>query len=239
MKDSFTEIINLTIAALILLIVLSTCEDSHAKTRIAVIDTGFDSKYTGKVNLCSSGHKDFTGTGIQDTHGHGTHVAGLIAQNALDYCLVIIKFYDKNSNSFKSSISALKWAIAQDVDIINYSAGGTEPNELERKYVVQALDKGILVVAAAGNEASNLAVTAYYPAAYDRRAIVVGNLTESGTRAPTSNYDGPVDLMVIGTNRKSLNGTMSGTSQSTAIVTGVIAQQIYKRKLSKRYDIFK
>lgn len=212
--------------------------------KIAVIDTGFNkAKYGDKVNLCDGMHKGFNGSkAFTDTHGHGTHIAGLIAKNAGEnYCLVIANYYNRvnGKGNLLGTIKAFEFAIANNVDIINYSGGGIEPSDFEKAVVKKALDKGIIVVAAAGNNSSNLKYKTYYPAMYDKRIVVVGNLTKKGRRSPSSNYSGPVDLMVTGTQVRSLNGKMTGTSQSAAIVSGRIAKELYNRKVFEHnYEIF-
>ena len=236
MKQFFKDIIFIIVISFVVLIVAYTCGISAAKAntiKIAVIDTGFNNKYEDKVKLCNTGHRDFTGTGLHDNHGHGTHISGLIAENAINnYCIMILKSYDPvDGGSIANSTLAIEWAILQGADIINYSGGGLSANSREKKAVLKALDAGIIIVAAAGNEHANLSHTAYYPASYDKRIVVVGNLTKDGRRAPSSSFGGPTDLMVRGTNIRGINGTMTGTSQSTAIVTGRIAKQLYTRKV--------
>lgn len=222
---------------LILLLSLFGSLNSNALIKVAVIDTGFDfnSKWTTQPKLCTTGHKDFTGTGIQDTHGHGTHIAGLIAKYAKDsdYCLIILKFWDKSSNiGVQSTIDAFKWAVDLKVDYINYSAGGTEFNRQERDAVLNALNANITVVVAAGNEGKSYDKQAYYPALYDSRIVVVGNVDTNGKWHSSSNYGKQVDVVEMGVNVLSLglNSTyavLTGTSQATAIHTGKL---LYKFK---------
>ncbi len=195
--------------------------------RIAVIDTGFHPSKIGQVNLCPKGHKDFTGTGIQDTNGHGTHVSGLINKNAqnADYCQLIFKFWSKEkedkNDGFGPTILAFKEAMKDKVDIINYSAGGEYYSHSEALVIKQVLDSGIVIVAAAGNNRQNLDRHChFFPACYDKRIIVAGNLREDGKRNPSSNYGNIVDVWVNGTNQESLGLTLTGTSMSAAIVSG-------------------
>lgn len=240
---------NILIITLILLLSLI----AKAETiRIAVIDTGFDfnSKITKHVKLCKTGHKDLTNTGLHDTNGHGTHIASLIATEAKnsDYCLIIIKYYDASHKGYIStgelSALAISWAIQQKVDIINYSSGGTGYVAVEKMFVDKALDNGIIFVAAAGNESTDLNKGHYYPAMYDKRIIVVGNVDKNGRRSPSSNFNGPTDLSVIGENVEAacLNERyckMTGTSQSTAKVTGRVINQVYMRQvLRHNYEFF-
>lgn len=217
-----------------LIIALASINGYADQVKIAVIDTGFDKKYEKQVKLCKTGHKSFVGdNSTQDNHGHGTHIAGLIAKNSkVDYCLVIIKYFDPlhRGNNLLNTILAFEHAIAQDVDMINYSGGGIESSDVEKKVILKALNKNIVIVAAAGNEGKDFKDQTYYPAMYDKRIIVVGNLTKNNKgkviRAPSSNYGKEVDLQVFGTRVQSLNGPMTGTSQSTAIVTGRIAKHV-------------
>lgn len=209
--------------------------------KIAVIDTGFDTasewNKDSKPTLCDGEHKDFSRTGsIMDKHGHGTHIAGLIHKHIgnINYCLIIYKFYDpKGLHNGKAMIQSIKAAIKAKVDIINISGGGVDPIAEEKKVIKQALDQGIVVVAAAGNESNN---KPYYPAHYDSRIVVVGNVNVLGQRAPTSNFGPVVDGTEIGENVLSISlgnsyKNMTGTSQSTAIATGKIAKELYTYKL--------
>ena len=101
--------------------------------KIAVVDTGLDRNDPrfSKV-LCKMGHRNFAdgSNDTRDTHGHGTHIVGLIKQYAGEsgYCLVILKFYDENAKGDKNlenSIEAFKWASQIGVDRINFSGRGS------------------------------------------------------------------------------------------------------------------
>lgn len=136
--------------------------------RVAVIDTGFDFKSTWqnianitRPILCEGGvHRDFTGANnINDNHGHGTHITGIIAKYAehANYCLIIIKNYDpeivhNERNTIQSLVKSMEYAIQLNVDIINYSGGGDMFSLQEYNVVKKVLNKGILLVTAAGNE---------------------------------------------------------------------------------------
>lgn len=213
---------------------LWAAECSSKELRVAVIDTGIDN-YIGKI--CDNGNIDFSGQGHADSVGHGTHVAGLIIKNAgkSNFCLYNIKYYDPmmpNGTSSKAMISALKKAIELNVDIINISGGGFEPITEERELIIQALNKGIRIVVAAGNETTNLDDGCnYFPACYDSRLYVVGNLTKLKTRNHRSNYGSIVKNWEVGTDVISTlpngkNGELTGTSQATAIFTGKMIKRI-------------
>lgn len=216
---------------------------------VAVIDTGFDFKSDWKKEMqlnpglkkprmCKYGSKDYTGLGIEDHHGHGTHVSGIIAQYAdgENYCIVMMKFYDHdqdNMDHLTFESKAFQRAINLKVDIINYSGGGVEKSDRECALIKKALDAGIIVVAAAGNEASDLNKVPYYPAMCDKRVTVVANVGEDGKLVQTSNYSNDVEknsttlykekgqgvLSILPNNS---SGSMTGTSQAAAIKTGKI-----------------
>lgn len=245
--------------------------DTARKVRVAVIDTGIAPEMMTSNTLCHFGHKDFTGKGLADNHGHGTHISGVIDQYAKnfilgqngngqkleevklpEYCQIILKYYDPKGpgdDNLKNTIKAFRWAIDNKVNIINYSGGGEVYSEEERKVVVEALDKGIIVVAAAGNENNNIDKYKYYPAMYDKRIYVVGNLVKSVVRKPSknkdeligysSNYGLSVNTWEIGTqvlsrlpsrSRGFSFGYMSGTSQATAVKSGKIVREMLQTK---------
>lgn len=235
-----------TILLCTLAMTLLTSTTAYATTKIAVIDTGFDfnSKWSIQPKLCATGHKDFTGYGIQDVHGHGTHIAGLIAKYAgdADYCLVIIKFFHNElakNNNVVSSIQAINYAVDQNVDVLNLSMGGVSFISEEYNAVKRALDAHILIIAAAGNEGKDFDKQTYYPALYDDRIVVVGAIDKNADRVPSSNYGNKVDAVeqgesVLSTVPNNSYSRMTGTSQATAIHTGKTVKQL--DKIKKLYD---
>ena len=178
---------------------------------------------------------------LTDNHGHGTHIAGIIGAvggNGIGISgvaprvsLMTLKYYDPKApgrNNLMNTVRALKYAIDQGVDVINYSGGGLEPSPAEKKLIEQAHRKGILVVAAAGNEKSNSDIHGYYPADYSYDNIIsVTAYDQSENILPTSNYGAKtVDIAAPGNNIYSTlpgggYGYMTGTSQATAFVSGV------------------
>lgn len=220
--------------------------------KVAVVDTGLDRNDPrfSKV-LCKMGHRNFvTGsTNTYDSHGHGTHIAGLIKQNAGEggYCLVILKYFDENADSqtnFQNSIAAFRWAAQIGVDIVNFSAGGPTANPLERQAIASSV-KTVFVVAA-GNEAKDMTLpeNRYYPASYELpNLFVVGNVNQAGTRSPSSNYGDPRIIWEVGEKVRSTmpcvnsqgglhydcEGDMTGTSQATAVHTGKLIKKVLRR----------
>lgn len=204
---------------------------SESRTKIAIIDSGIHSSDLLQPFLCQSGHKDLTGTGLSDTVGHGTHIAGIIANsiNKKTHCLVIIKSYHAAHSGYvnlRHYVQAVRYAIQQNVKFINISGGGTSYSDEEYGLLNLAVSRGITVVAAAGNDSFNLGRKCdFYPACYPIRSksfYVVGNM--DGERLHhSSNYGGPVTHCTRGTDIKAVGMVMTGTSQATARVMGMIA----------------
>ena len=168
-----------------------------------------------------------------DTHGHGTHVSGIIRSVYPDVKILALKYYNAKASgqdNLNSTIEALRYAVNSGVSIINYSGGGPEPSLEELRILKLAIKKDILIIAAAGNEESNIdnKKNAYYPASYNLENIVT--VTAHDYRAqmlPSSNFGRKtVDISAPGKRIRSSypggkSGFLTGTSQATAFVTGV------------------
>ena len=209
---------------------------------IAVVDTGIDAATNTK--LCKYGHKSFVDLyPLRDNGGHGTHVAGLIKKYAGkgNYCIVSVKWWAPHLPPEVASENmrrAIAYANNINADFINVSGGGNTPSSGERAVVEQALNRKATFVVAAGNEYSNLDNQCdYFPACYDKRLVVVGNLHDSIqlNREPSSNFGSYVNRWEVGTNVVSdfpgkRKAVLTGTSQAAAIATG----KLVRLKLSSR-----
>ncbi|MCK5074371.1 MAG: S8 family serine peptidase [Bacteriovoracaceae bacterium] len=216
---------------------------------VAVIDTGIDPNHNflakniflhnGKISQNRFG-LDFSKNSKNkfrpiDTHGHGTHVSGIIKSVYPDVKLLVLKYFNPEASgkdNLNSTIEALRYAVNAGVDIINYSGGGPEPALEELRILKIAEKKGILIVAASGNEESNIDIksNAYYPASYGLSNIVtVSAYDENLNILAASNYGKhSVDIFAPGYRIKSSlpnnrSGYRTGTSQATAFVSGVAA----------------
>lgn len=203
---------------------------AFAQTRVVVLDTGLDINDSRlATHLCDGGHKDFTGTTLNDVNGHGTHVTGLIEQYAenSDYCLIIVKYYkeDSKNGNMKAYMEALQYSFGLNPDMINFSGSGPEFSEDERLEIVN--HPGTILVAAAGNDGKDLDTTKFYPGCYNEtNVITVGSIDWlTGHRSRFSNYGSYVHAWEVGEWVKSTlpggkDGYMQGTSQAAAIRTG-------------------
>lgn len=219
------------------------------KITIGVIDTGFGYNMQSlmETHLCKYGHRDLTSdqqfanfnTKAKvplDLMGHGTNIVGLIEKYANKedtYCFVVIKWYsgkvgvEEKDNALEG---AIQYAVNLKVDIMNISAGGSGYRPKEYKAIVEYLDSGGLVSAAAGNDGANLDIPGnnYYPAMYDKRIMVVGNIYLNGSRVESSNYGMVVKYWETGYRANAFGLTLTGTSQSCAIHTGKVVNKLRK-----------
>jgi subtilisin family serine protease len=215
---------------------------------VAVVDTGIQGDHAflakniyvvGGKNTATNYGVDFSGEKVTNTptdqHGHGTHVAGIVKSIFPDVKILALKYYNPKASgqaNLDATIRALQYAVDNNVDVINYSGGGPEASIEELRVLKAAEKKGILVIAAAGNERSNIDDKrhAYYPASYGLSNIItVGAHDDSLNIIPSSNWGkNTVDIAAPGHRIRSAipqngAGYMTGTSQATAFVTGVAA----------------
>ena len=135
---------------------------------VCIVDTGIDLSHPDLAHLELAGWKDFISNRGEpyDDQGHGTAMAGiLVAENRLpgiapDVDLFIAKAISKSGIGTDEDIAeAVDWCTDNGVDIISLSLGGTqgidwifiETDALEAA-VDRAIDQGVFVVAAAGND---------------------------------------------------------------------------------------
>lgn len=177
---------------------------------------------------------------IEDLHGHGTHVSGLIVSHGLEpvkgetpdlqvKIMVLKNYHLKPEQNLNATVEAIKYAVDNNVDIINFSGGGALPSRDEYAALLQAQKKNIWVVTAAGNEGHNSDVDGFYPASYGLKNIIaVGSTDSFGLRLPSSNYGSHVKFMIPGEQVFSALpqnhwGRLTGTSQAAARLTGYLA----------------
>lgn len=196
---------------------------------------------------------------LDDNHGHGTHIAGIIGAEAgngkgitgiaPEVSLMILKYYDPKvpgTDNLKNTIAAIRYAVKMGAHIINYSGGGTEYSQEEHDAVAEAHKKGILFVAAAGNERSNSDQHHYYPADYKLSNIISVTAIDPATQVLASSNYGveTVDIAAPGQNILSClpgnsYGYMTGTSQATAFATGAAALVMAHKQSFKAEDVKK
>ena len=196
-----------------------------------------------------------------DDHNHGTHVSGTIAaQSNNNYGIsgihknakiVSCKAFDANGfGSISSAITCLNYFKAlklagNKIVVTNNSYGFSEFSQAFMDAVQQNIDAGIGLVAAAGNDSTDLDVyTSFkqYPSLFEINEIInVASIEESGGLSYFSNYGaGQVDIAAPGSSIYStiVNGYayMSGTSMASPHVAGayaIIASHSYDLTVSE------
>ncbi|MCD6226160.1 peptidase S8, partial [bacterium] len=182
---------------------------SGAGVVVAVVDTGI-SQGSDLTSTCFVPGYDFVNHDSQpdDDNGHGTHIAGTIAQStnnkrgmagiAFNACLMPIKVLnDKGVGYYADVAEGIRWAADHGAQIINLSLGGEAPSETLKNAVAYAYAKGVFLAAAAGNHGKEKIV---YPAAYDKYVVAVGATQYDETLAPYSNFGPQIDLVAPGGN---------------------------------------
>jgi len=218
--------------------------------KVAILDSGIDQNHpelANKVVLTKVFATSAIDPNVQDHNGHGTHVAGIIAattnngQGVAGTCpdcqLMIGKVVTNDSNgnatgSTSDIVSGITWAADNGAKVINLSlrttTSGSAP--LYQQGIDYANSKGVVVVVAAGNDASNAQV---WPAA-NTGVVSVAATDNQDQMASFSNYGTFVKVAAPGVNilstlptttnaKKILNyGYLSGTSMASPMVAGVI-----------------
>ena len=185
----------------------------------------------------------------EDYSQHGTGMAGVICAKDNgkgiigvnpNVDLYSVRALDDNIQAPLSRIiQGIYWGIDNDMDIINMSFGTNTNSSLLRTAIKAAHDKGIVLVAASGNDKEK---GVQYPAAYPE-VISVGSQSASGEISEFTSIDENLDVIAPGENIEStgifgtINGS-DGTSIATAQVTG-IASLILEKDKSKSPDFVK
>ncbi|KWB46812.1 hypothetical protein BGV71_19190 [Burkholderia ubonensis] len=232
------------------------CQPGDERIKVAVIDTGVD-RHCDLTNVSSrtsytqaDAENDIGDNGT----GHGTHVAGIIGANgaarglAPNAALISMRVFERGSGTTDSACvyDAITAAVQAGVDVINLSLVQEHEDAVLQVAIEDAEAAGILVVAASGNEGSNVP---QYPAVYSS-VVSVAALGRRGTFPASSSHAqrparavgtdtddfvpmfsnwGNVDLAapgvaVISTVGKSGYTAKDGTSMACPVVAGLAAR---------------
>ncbi|MBE9239461.1 DUF5942 domain-containing protein [Synechocystis salina] len=173
---------------------------------VAVIDTGVtrvpdlrQTQFVSGYNFVDD-NRDTT-----DYNGHGTHVAGTIAQAtnneygvagiAPKAKIMPLKVLGDNGGGTVADIAeAIMYAADNGASVINMSLGGGGESKTLADAIDYAYSKGVVIIAAAGNEGQNAAA---YPGRYPK-VISVAATDATGNKAEYSNYGAGVDIAAPG-----------------------------------------
>jgi subtilisin family serine protease len=209
---------------------------------VAILDTGADLGHPALAGHIAGGYDfvdhdanptdvrsfvdtNYNGT-IDESYGHGTHVAGIVALVAPRARLLIVRVLDANGRGDVQSVAAgIRWAVAQGARVINMSLGMTTTSPAIDAALALAAKNSVVCVASAGNWGASS------PEDYPARSpyvIAVAAVDAEHRIASFSSYGGFVALAAPGVSvRSAYPGgdyrLWSGTSMSAAFVSGTAA----------------
>ncbi|WP_350279254.1 S8 family serine peptidase [Kribbella sp. HUAS MG21] len=212
---------------------------------IGVLDTGVDAGHPDLVGHLLPGYNTFnTALPPNDGEGHGTAVTGIIAagtNNGVGIAGVawnakvrpVKVLDDTGSGDDANLINGINWAVKNGVRVINMSLGGEGDNPILHTAIKNAVNAGVVLVAAAGNTGADS--SNHFPGAYPE-VLSVGATNQAGVLTSFSSYGDAVDIAAPGHDITSTAPRaqtepgyepywlgLGGTSFSSPIVAGVAA----------------
>jgi subtilisin family serine protease len=165
--------------------------------------------------------------GPYSAFGHGTMTTGLVHLAAPRAKILPLKAFTSNGTGYLSNIvAALYYAVQHQANVVNMSFDVSSPSPALNQAVAFANQKGVVLVAAAGNESTS---TPVYPAALKGNVMGIASTTDWDQRSSFSNY-GSTDVWiaapgeyVISTFPGGTYASASGTSFSSPLVAGTAA----------------
>jgi type VII secretion-associated serine protease mycosin len=222
---------------------------------VAVLDSGVDPRHRDLAGSVITG-RDFTAganpAGVPPRRLHGTYMASLIAGHGhgpgrrdgvigvapeakILSVRVILEDEEPGFRAFNSEqryervvARGIRYAVDRGADVINMSISKDQPTRAERAAIRYAISKGVVLVAAAGNEGAGRRNAPYsYPASFPG-VISVAAADKGLRRASFSNRNSLVTVAapgvdILGAGPGDEYWVGRGTSQATALVSGVAA----------------
>ncbi len=211
--------------------------------KIAILDTGIDQDHDDLSDKLILQNNFSLSPTVDDLFGHGTHVAGIAAADtnnskgvagACPACTLLnVKVLDDDGSGDYGSVSdGITWAADNGAKVINMSFGGSWPSLTLENAINYAWNKGVVVVAAAGNCGCS---SKSYPGAYSN-VIAVAATNNKDKKASFSSFSNKwVDVAAPGVDIFSTlpnndyeiggphdYGYLSGTSMATPMTSGTV-----------------
>lgn len=201
-----------------------------AGVTVAVIDSGV-AKHPALADSVVEWRNFSADQSPEDTLGHGTHVAGVVAATkgpcrgiAPESKIISCKALGHSGCGSNAAVAqAVEFATEAKVDIIGMSLGSETADQRLHAAIKAAFSAGIVVVCAAGNDGGSV----NYPAAF-AETIAVGAVDSSGNACPFSCRGKEISVAAPGQDITStwLDGgyaTLTGTSMAAPFVVGTLA----------------
>ncbi|AZV45297.1 hypothetical protein BAOM_4719 [Peribacillus asahii] len=201
--------------------------------KVAVIDAGVQTSHPDLKAHIIAPYNALTGGKSIPASAHGTHVAGIIAASmnktgitgiAPKVKIIPINVFEGEEADIYTVVDGIDYAVQAGADIINLSLTTEDYTDVLDYAVQEAYKKGVIVVAAAGNDNTS---RLQYPASH-KHVIAVSATTQKDTRAAFSNFGSYIDLAAPGvdiysTVPKGRYAKDSGTSMAAPTVSGACA----------------
>ncbi|WP_232697855.1 S8 family serine peptidase [Brevibacillus daliensis] len=216
--------------------------------KIALLDSGVDQDHPDLKDNMLPTINLVPGESADDLNGHGTQVAGILAakgNNGIgvtgvlwDAKILPIKVLDRNGEASSERLaSGIRRAVAEGAKVILMSASTLYYSKELEDAVNLAESRGIVVIAASGNEGSRV----NYPAAFPT-VVAVGAVTNNNKVHNRSNFGPELNIVAPGldiftTARSNRYSSMRGTSAAAPQVAGAAALLLAKNPSMKPIDV--
>ncbi|GAE30794.1 S8 family peptidase [Alkalihalobacillus hemicellulosilyticus] len=204
--------------------------------KIAILDTGVDPNHSDLKDKLINGYNALDDSDdFNDTHGHGTHVAGIaaaltnnvtgIAGVSWDSYIIPIKVLNEEGEGSSYEVAkGIYWAVDHGANVINMSLGDYHSSDLLYDAIRYAYEQDVVLIAASGNDNVE---DPMYPARYPE-VLTVAAVNDKRNRAFFSNFGYHIDVTAPGEHIPSLFPNdhyvvMSGTSMAAPHVSGLAA----------------
>ena len=204
----------------------------HGSATVAIIDSGVypHSDLAGRILESGYDYIDADDDATNDLFGHGTNVAGIVADCTARepvYLYPIRVLNATGGGSISNVTNAVREATEKAVDVINLSLESTKMSAALDDAILDAINAGITVVAAAGNKSMDTSQVS--PAHLGNvGVIVVGSAEKDGNRSSYSNFGASVDVYAYGSGIRCSSRTggyasATGTSMSAPHISALAA----------------
>lgn len=207
-----------------------------------ILDTGIDLNHSD-LNVDQQRSVSFVCSepGLNDRHGHGTHIAGIIGAIDNDYgvvgiapgnILVSVKVMDGNGDGTVSNVMEgldYVYQYAQKGDVVNMSLSGGVSNALDQLVRKIATEKKIYFAIAAGNESQNACSLSPQRVSH-ANVFTVSAMDSTDSFASFSNFGVCVDFCapgekILSTYLEGKYAYLSGTSMASPHIAGLLLQK--------------